>query len=80
MNTNNDPTDLISKLKFIGRIKQNEKINTKYLYTQDNNYATSLSRSLLYQDTRENLIIFLNDIISKGIYLIKDYSSAREIF
>jgi hypothetical protein len=74
----NEP-DLISKLKFVGRIKQNEKVNTKYLYTQNNNYATSITRSLIYQDSRENLVTFLNDVMVKAVKLISEYSESHEL-
>ena len=74
----NDP-DLISKLKFVGRIKQNEKVNTKYLYTQPDNYVTSITRSLVYQDSRENLVTFLNDIMGKATTLIEDYSVSNDM-
>lgn len=58
---------LSAKLKFIGKIKPNDKINVKHLYIQPNNFISKISRSVLYHDERENALSFVYSTIEKTL-------------
>jgi len=51
--------EIISRLKFIGRIKKGEKINTRHMYVQPDGLGTSFSRTFVYQDNRGNALNFV---------------------
>ena len=53
INENKDK-ELISVLKFIGKIGKDEKLNVKDMSIQPNNYITSLIRSFIQYDNRNN--------------------------
>lgn len=61
---------LSAKLKFIGKIKPNDKINVKHLYIQPNNLLSKISRSLVYHDERENALSFVYSTIEKTLETI----------
>lgn len=63
-------SNTISRLKFIGKIKVNEKINVKYLSTRYDGVITKIIRTLLNQDTRENALSFFTDTIRHGFEII----------
>lgn len=65
--------ETISKLKFIGRIRKNEKINTQHMYIQPCGIITSISRSIVYQDNRTNALNFVCKTIQESFYLINTY-------
>ena len=65
-----DTKDIISKLKFIGEIKQNHKINVKQIQLQPNNMVTSFIRTFISSDNRQNTITFLQDTINKYFRLL----------
>lgn len=65
--------ETISKLKFIGRIRKNEKINTQHMYIQPCGIITSISRSIIYQDNRTNALNFVCKTIQDSFYLLNKY-------
>jgi len=65
--------ETISKLKFIGRIRKNEKINTLHMYIQPCGIITSISRSIIYQDNRTNALNFVCKTIQDSFYLLNKY-------
>ena len=65
--------ETISKLKFIGRIRKNEKINTQHMYIQPCGIITSISRSIIYQDNRTNALNFVCKTIQESFYLLDKY-------
>ena len=72
-----DDTDLISKLKFIGKIKESEKINVKYMTLQKDTYTTAIIRTFLSQDCRQNTLIFISSTIEQSITLLINYFSSN---
>ncbi len=42
--------EVISSLKFIGKLKKGDKINTKFMYTQPDGVWTRFSRTFINQD------------------------------
>ncbi len=67
----------ISKLKFIGKIKKGEKINTRQLYVQQEGIVTSISRTFWNQDNRTNTINFIQDTINRGFEILEKYDKSQ---
>lgn len=65
--------EIISRLKFIGRLKKGEKINTRHMYVQPDGIGTSLSRTFAYQDNRGNALNFCQETISRSFELLITY-------
>jgi hypothetical protein len=62
--------EIISRIKFIGKIQPGDKINTRYMYIQPKTFLTSLSRTLFSYDNRVNTITFLQESIYRCFDLI----------
>jgi hypothetical protein len=76
MDTNKE---IVSRLKFIGRIQKGEKINTRHMYVQQDGLTTTISRTFINQDNRANCLSFIQDTISKAFELLSLYErSDRE--
>ena len=69
--------DILSKLKFISRIQKGEKINVNGLYVQTEGYVTSISRTFVRPESRQQTLSFLQNTIEKSIELIKGYLSSE---
>lgn len=65
--------EIVSRLKFLGHIQKDEKINVRYVNRQVNNWQTSISRSFLYTDNRGNTLKFVRDVISRTFDIIEQY-------
>ena len=65
--------EITSKLKFIGKLKNGEKINTRHMYVQPDGLGTSFSRTFLYQDNRINALEFIRDTITRAFDLLAKY-------
>lgn len=65
--------EIISRLKFIGKLKKGEKINTRHMYVQPDGITTSLSRTFAYQDNRGNALNFCQETISRSFELLITY-------
>lgn len=65
--------EIISRLKFIGKIQQGDKINVKYMCIQPDTYYTKLSRTIFNQDSRSNTLNFLRNTVHKSFHLINKY-------
>ena len=63
-------SDILSKLKFIGKIQKGEKINVKYLYVQPSNWFTRLSRTFYLTDNRMNAFNFIESTINRCFEII----------
>lgn len=67
MDTNNE---IISKLKFIGRIQKGEKINVKFMYVQPDGLLTRIARTLFSQDNRSNAYTFIEHTLKRSFDII----------
>tara|TARA_Y100000389_G_C17463698_1_gene523734 strand:+ start:2053 stop:2472 length:420 start_codon:yes stop_codon:yes gene_type:complete len=76
MNMENNK-ELISKLKFIGKIRKGEKINVKHMYIQPIGIITSIHRTIIDQDNRDNTLKFLQDTIFKSFELFVKYENSE---
>lgn len=76
--------EVISRLKFIGKVQKGEKINVKYMFVQPKGLATKISRTLISQDNRSNTLNFIRETISRtfeilSMYLISQKESQKNI-
>ncbi len=62
--------EIISRLKFIGKLKKGEKINTRHMYVQPDGLGTALSRTFMYQDNRGNALNFCQETVSRAFELL----------
>ena len=69
--------ETISRLKFIGKIQIGEKVNLNYMYIQNDNLITKLSR-IIFQETRNKTLIFLQDTINKSFEILKCYQNSKK--
>ena len=53
--------EIISSLKFIGKLQKGDKINTKFMYRQPDGLPTRISRTFINQDNRHNTINFIQN-------------------
>lgn len=66
--------EIISRLKFIGHIQKDEKINVRHVNRQPNTIYTKLSRSILYPDNRNNALKFVKDVVARSFEIIEQYN------
>jgi hypothetical protein len=72
--------DVISKLKFIGKIQKGEKVNVRSMYVQHDGIATKISRSFINVDSRSNTYNFLTNTIKRSFDLIHLHSKSNTPF
>jgi hypothetical protein len=59
-------SEALSDLKFIGKIKKGEKINTKYRFVhQNDDFMTKLIRTIYYVDNRANTLLFIKRTVQR---------------
>ena len=63
--------EIISRLKFIGLIQKDEKINVRNVNKQPNTFFTRISRTLISPDNRWNTLKFVRDVISRSFEIIE---------
>uniref|UniRef100_A0A6C0LWW5 Uncharacterized protein n=1 Tax=viral metagenome TaxID=1070528 RepID=A0A6C0LWW5_9ZZZZ len=73
----NDNSEVISRLKFISKLKKGEKINTRHLYVQADGWSTSFSRTFLYQDNRGNALSLVQQTIARSFELLELFESSN---
>ena len=69
----NTDKEIISRLKFIGRIKKNEKINTQHMYVQPCGIITAITRTIFQQDNRNNTMNFIQKTVEDSFTLLEKY-------
>jgi hypothetical protein len=62
--------EIISRLKFIGHIQKDEKINVRFVNRQPNNWITAVKRSFFWHDSRDNALKFIKLVISRSFEII----------
>jgi hypothetical protein len=63
--------EIMSRLKFIGKIRKGEKINVKFLIVQPNTFMTSISRAVICPDNKSNTKAFLQTTVAKSFEIIE---------
>lgn len=71
--------EIISHLKFIGMVKKYQKINVANLFVQSPGLVTSLSRSLLYRDSRSNALQFIESTLTRSFEIVLTYKDSDRI-
>jgi hypothetical protein len=78
INSMESDKEVISRLKFIGKVQKGEKINVKYMFVQPEGIATRISRTLINQDNRQNTLNFVRSTIGRTFEIITSYSSSNK--
>ena len=63
--------DIITRLKFLGKVNKGEKINVKEMTLQSEGYVTALSRSVWCVDNRNNTISFIQNTVQAAFNLVQ---------
>jgi hypothetical protein len=71
-------SDILSRLKFIGKIQPSEKINVKYLHVQHDSWITGILRTLFAQDNRNNALLFFRTTLDKSFEIIETNKTKHE--
>jgi len=69
--------EIISRLKFLGRIMKGDKINTHNVSVQHDNFITSVYRTFLNQDSRENALSFIQETITRSFELLTTFERSE---
>lgn len=72
--------DIISRLKFIGKIQKGEKINVRNMSVQPDSIITRVYRSFINLDSRINTLNFVTHIIKKSFELINMHLVTKRPF
>lgn len=67
--------EIISRLKFLGHIQKDEKIDVRHVNRQQNNFVTKITRSIIYPDNRANSLKFIKDIVTRSFEIIDYYNN-----
>ena len=63
--------EIISRLKFVGRINKGEKLNTQYVFVQPDDMVTRLSRTFYNKDNRSKTLGFIRSTIDRTFEIIQ---------
>ena len=69
--------ETISRLKFIGKIEINDKIDLKNMSITHDGLITQISRTV-FQDNRGKTLVFIQDTINKAFEIIKCYEKSNK--
>ena len=65
--------ETISRLKFIGKLKKGDKINTRRMFVQSNGFVTRINRTFWNQDNRHNGLSFIQETLRSSFTLLDTY-------
>lgn len=71
--------EIISKLKFIGFIQEDEKIDVRNMNLQPNNIVTKIYRTFIYPNDREGTYDFIKRTIERAIEIIEFYQDKDQL-
>jgi hypothetical protein len=71
--------EVISSLKFIGKLKKGDKINTKFMYTQPDGMLTRIYRTLINHDNRTNALNFLQRTIHNSFEIMNNLEKSSKL-
>jgi hypothetical protein len=74
MDNNNE---IMSKLKFIGKLKKGQKINTYGIFVQPEGFLTSFTRTFLGYDNRINTYNFIIQVIERIFEILRLYKKSE---
>ena len=73
----NNNKEVISRLKFIGKIQIGEKISLKDMNIQQDGLVTQIYRTI-NQDNRLKTLVFIQDTITKTFEILKCYDKSKK--
>ena len=65
--------EIISRLKFIGYIQKDEKIDTRSVTRQPNHWGTTVYRSFISPEDRNKTLKFLREVIGRSFEILHQY-------
>lgn len=71
--------EIISKLKFIGYIQEDEKVDVRNMNLQPNNLLTKIYRTFLYPNDREGTYDFIKRTVERAIEIIEFYQDKDQL-
>lgn len=71
--------EVISRLKFISKINKGEKLNVRYMFVQQDDMATRLSRTFYNKDNRGNTLNFVRNTIDRSFEIIFTYLNSDKV-
>lgn len=71
--------EIISKLKFIGKVRQGEKINIRNMAVQQEGLLTKISRSFISVDNRMNTLEFIKTTMSRSFQLVYTFIASGSV-
>jgi len=77
INSMESDKEVISRLKFIGKVQKGEKINVKYIFVQPEGITTRIYRTLINQCNRQNTLNFVRENIKRTFEIIKNYQDSK---
>lgn len=66
-----DDDEIIARLKFIGRIEQDEKIDCRTISRQTNSWVTTIRRTIVAPDNRRQTLTFIQKTIDRSIEILE---------
>ncbi len=75
-----DNKEIISRLKFLGKVRENEKINVMYMFVQSDDVVTKFSRTFYNKDNRGNTLCFVRDIVNRSFEIVSSYINSQKLF
>ena len=70
-------SEIISRLKFIGNIQINDKLDLKNMNIVHDSLYTQISRTV-FQDNRNKSLTFIQDTISKSFEILRCYDKSKK--
>ena len=71
--------EVISSLKFIGQLQKGDKINTKFMFRQQDGFFTKISRTFINSDNRQNALTFIQRIINSSLDVFMYYENSTKV-
>ena len=76
---NSGTSEILSRIKFIGRIQKGEKINVRDLCVQPDTWLTSFMRTVFATEGRTGTFSFIDNIVKLSFELIKQNSCSDKL-
>jgi hypothetical protein len=72
-------SEILSRIKFIGRIQKGEKINIRDMCVQPDTWVTSIMRTIFATEGRMGTFNFIDNVIKLSFELIKQNSCSDKL-
>jgi hypothetical protein len=69
----------LTRLKFIGTLTPNEKIDSRTLQIESNSYWTSFKRTFLTGDSRKSTLLFFSSTIDRSFEIIAAHLHSKDV-